>query len=101
MESLDVLSRMTMQGRKKAYRHFAKGAIRMSQKALEALQREYPIKLNERRGRKLVDANSQQTDPTQAVVTHQSLVVIEDADGDSAITQSESAQRHHLALWPC
>ena len=66
----------------------------MSQKALEALQREYPIKLNERRGRKLVDANSQQTDPTQAVVTHQSLVVMEDADGDSAITQSESAQRH-------
>ena len=92
--SLDVLGRMTIQGRKKAYRHFAKGGIRMSQKALEALQREYPIKLNERRGRKLVDANSQQTDPTQAVVTHQSLVVMEDADGDSAITQSESAQRH-------
>ena len=92
--SLDVLSRMTMQGRKKAYRHFAKGGIRMSQKALEALQREYPIKLNERRGRKLVDANSQQTDPTQAVVTHQSLVVMEDADGDPPITQPESAQRY-------
>ena len=92
--SLDVLSRMTMQGRKKAYRHFAKGGIRMSQKALEALQREYPIKLNVRRGRKLVDANSRQTDPTQAVVTHQSLVVMEDADGDPPITQPESAQRY-------
>ena len=66
----------------------------MSQKALEALQREYPIKLNERRGRKLVDANSRQTDPTQAVVTHQSLVVMEDADGDPPITQPESAQRY-------
>ena len=92
--SLDVLSRMTMQGRKKAYRHFAKGGIRMSQKALEALQWEYPIKLNERRGRKLVDANSQQNDPTQAVVTHQSLVVMEDADVDPPITQPESAQRY-------
>ena len=92
--SLDVLGRMTIQGRKKAYRHFAKGGIRMSQKALEALQREHPVKLNERRGRKPEDASSYKTDSTQAVVTHQSLAVMEDADGDSPITQPESAQRH-------
>jgi len=87
--SLDVLSRMTMHGRKKAYRHFAKGGIRMSQKALEALQREYPINRNERRGRKSLH----HADPTQALVTHQSLAVIEDADEHPPITQSESAQR--------
>ena len=90
--SLDVLSRMTMQGRKKAYRHFAKEGIRMSQKALEALQREHPVKLNERRGRKLEDAKSHQTDPTQAVLTHQSLAVMEDADEEPVIRQIESAQ---------
>ena len=66
----------------------------MSQKALEALQREHPVKLNERRGRKPEDASSYKTDSTQAVVTHQSLAVMEDADGDSPITQPESAQRH-------
>ena len=92
--SLDVLSRMTMQGRKKAYRHFAKGGIRMSQKALEALQREHPVKLNERRGRKPEDARSYKTDSTQAVVTHQSLVVMADADADSLTTHPESAQRY-------
>ena len=92
--SLDVLGRMTIQGRKKAYRHFAKGGIRMSQKALEALQREHPVKLNEKRGRKPAGSCIHQTESTQAVVTHESLVVMEDADGDSAITQPESAQRH-------
>lgn len=98
--SLDVLGRMTIQGRKKAYRHFAKGGIRMSQKALEALQREHPVKRNERRGRKPEEANTHQTDPTQAVVTHQSLAVMEDADGGSPITQPESAQRHIRPFLP-
>ena len=92
--SLDVLSRMTMQGRKKAYRHFAKGGIRMSQKALEALQREHPVKLNERRGRKPAGTCMAQTDTTQAVVNHQSLVVMADADADPLTTHPESAQRH-------
>ena len=92
--SLDVLSRMTMQGRKKAYRHFAKGGIRMSQKALEALQREHPVKLNERRGRKLAGTPMAQTDTTQAVVNHQSLVVRADADADPLTTHPESAQRY-------
>ena len=64
----------------------------MSQKALEALQREHPVSLNERRGRKLEDANSHQTDPTQAVLTHQSLAVMEDADEETVIRQIESAQ---------
>lgn len=91
--SLDVLSRMTKQGRKKAYRHFLKEGIRMSQKGLEALQREYPINLRERRGRKPAGSCKHQIESTQAVVTHESLVVMEDADGDSAITQPESAQR--------
>jgi len=92
--SLDVLSRMTMQGRKKAYRHFAKGGCRMSQNALEALQREYPINVNERRGRKPSGACINKTQSTQVVVTHESLAVMEDADGDSPITQLESAQKH-------
>ena len=92
--SLDVLSRMTMQGRKKAYRHFAKGGIRMSQKALEALQREHPVRLNERRGRKPAGTCMAQADTTQAVVNHQSLVVMADADADPLTTHPESAQRY-------
>ena len=92
--SLDVLGRMTIQGRKKAYRHFAKGGIRMSQKALEALQREHPVKLNERRGRKPAGTCMAQTDTTQAVVNHQSLVVMADTDADPLTTHPESAQRH-------
>ena len=92
--SLDVLGRMTMQGRKKAYRHFAKGGIRMSQKALEALQREHPVKLNERRGRKLAGTSMAQSDTTQAVVNHQSLMVMADADADPLTTHPESAQRY-------
>ena len=40
--SLDVLSRMSKQGRRKAYRHFGKKGVRMSQKTLEDLQRQYP-----------------------------------------------------------
>ncbi len=90
--SLDVLGRMTIQGRKKAYRHSAKGGIRMSQKALEALQREYPVKLNERRGRKPAGSCIHQTQPTQVVVTHESLAVMEDADGDPLTTQPEFTQ---------
>ena len=90
--SLDVLGRMTIQGRKKAYRHFAKGGIRMSQKALEALQREHPVKLNERRGRKPAGSCIHQTQPTQVVVTHESLAVMEDADGDPLTTQPEFTQ---------
>ena len=64
----------------------------MSQTVLEALQREQPVRLNERRGRKLEDANSHQTDPTQAVLTHQSLAVMEDPDEEPVIRQIESAQ---------
>ena len=66
----------------------------MSQKALEALQREHPVKLNERRGRKPAAACMAQTDTTQAVVNHQSLVVMADADADSLTTHPESAQRY-------
>ena len=90
--SLDVLGRMTIQGRKKAYRHFAKGGIRMSQRALEALQREHPVKLNERRGRKPAGSCIQQPQPTQVVVTHESLAVMEDAGEAPVIRQTESAQ---------
>ena len=90
--SLDVLGRMTIQGRKKAYRHFAKGGIRMSQRALEALQREHPVKLNERRGRKPAGSCIQQAQPTQVVVTHESLAVMEDADGDPLTTEPQFTQ---------
>ena len=90
--SLDVLGRMTIQGRQKACRYFVKGGIRMSQKALEALQREHPVKLNERRGRKPAGSCIHQTQPTQVVVTHESLAVMEDADGDPLTTQPEFTQ---------
>ena len=64
----------------------------MSQKALEALQREYPVKLNERRGRKPAGSCIHQTQPTQVVVTHESLAVMEVADGDPLTTQPEFTQ---------
>ena len=66
----------------------------MSQKALEALQWEYPVKLNERRGRKPAGTCMAETDTTQAVVNHQSLVVMADTDADPLTTHPESAQRH-------
>ena len=90
--SLDVLGRMTIQGRKKDYRHFVKGGIRMSQKALEALQREYPVKLNERRGRKPAGSRIHQTQSKQFVVTHESVAVMEDSDGDPLTIQPEFTQ---------
>ena len=64
----------------------------MSQKALEYLQREFPVKLNERRGRQLAGSCIHQTQPTQVVVTHESLAVMEDADGDPLTTQPEFIQ---------
>ena len=91
--SLDVLSRTTKQGRRKAYRHFAKEGTRMSQKALEDLQRQYPINLNERRGRKPSRASFQETHSTHALATHESLAVMDDAVEESVITQPESGQR--------
>ena len=91
--SLDVLSRTTKQGRRKAYRHFAKEGTRMSQKALEDLQRQYPINLNERRGRKPSRASFQETHSTHALATHESLEVMDDAVDESVIEQQESGQR--------
>ena len=91
--SLDVLSRTTKQGRRKAYRHFVKEGTRMSQKALEDLQRQYPINLNERRGRKPSRASFQETHSTHALATHESLAVMEDAVDESVIEQQESGQR--------
>ena len=66
----------------------------MSQKALEALQRKHPVKLNETRGRKPAGTCMAQTDTTQAVVNHQSLVVMTDTDADPLTTHLGSAQRH-------
>ena len=59
--SLDILSRTTKQGRKKAHRHFVKQGTRMSQSAVEELQRQHPANPNERRGRKPVRANGWRT----------------------------------------
>ena len=75
--SLDVLSRMTKEGRKKAYRHFLKEGIRMSQKGLEALQREHPVNLKERRSRKSANAYFQNR-YSAPVDTHQSMELMED-----------------------
>ena len=84
--SLDVLSRTTKQGRRKAYRHFVKEGTRMSQKALEDLQRQYPTNLNERRGRKPSRASFQETHSTHALATHESLAVMEDVPEDDGQT---------------
>ena len=62
----------------------------MSQKALEDLQREYPINLHERRGRKSASSGLHQT---HQVATHESLVVLEDAHNEPSIEQPESGQR--------
>ena len=91
--SLDVLSRMIKLGRKKAYRHFVKKGIRMSQKILEDLQRQYPTNLNERRGRKPSRASFPETRPTHALATHESLEVMEDAEEESVVAQPESGQK--------
>ena len=93
--SLDVLSRITKQGRKKAHRHFVKQGARMSQSALEELQRHYPANPNERRGRKPDRANFPEARPTYALATHESLAVMDDADeweGESTVEQPTSGQ---------
>ena len=93
--SLDVLSRMSKPGRKKAHRHFVKKGVRMSQKILEDLQRQYPKNENERRGRKPSRAGFQETRPTYALATHESLAVMDDADeweGESTVEQPKSGQ---------
>ena len=91
--SLDVLSRTTKQGRRKAYRHFVKEGTRMSQNALEDLQRQYPTNLNERRGRKPSRASFQETHSTHALATHELLEVMDDAEEESLIEQLGSGQR--------
>ena len=87
--ALDVLSRTTVQGRKKAHRHFVKEGSRMSQSALEELQRQHPANPNERRGRKQGRANFQEASPTYVLATHESLAVMEDVpeeDGQTVIS---------------
>ena len=84
--SLDVISRTTLQGRKKAHRHFVKEGSRMSQAALEELQRQHPANPNERRGRKPARANFQEARPTYALATHESLDVMEDVPEDDGQT---------------
>ena len=91
--SLDVLSRMTKQGRKKAHRHFVKEGTRMSQKALEDLQRQYPTNVSETRGRKLELASFQETHPTHELAIHESLEVMDDAEEVIVTTEPESGQR--------
>ena len=93
--ALDILSRTTKQGRKKAYRHFVKQGTRMSQSALEELQRQHPVNPNERRGRKPDRANFPEARPTHALATHESLAVMDDADeweGESTVEQPKSGQ---------
>ncbi len=90
--SLDVLSRTSKQGRKKAHRYFVKEGVRMSQKILEDLQRQYPTNQNERRGRKPSRASFPETRPTYVLATHESLTVLEDAEGDSPFEQMKSGE---------
>lgn len=84
--ALDVLSRTALQGRKKAHRHFVKEGSRMSQSALEELQRQHPDNPNERRGRKPGRGNFQEARPTYALATHESLDVMEDVPEDDGQT---------------
>ena len=91
--ALDVLSRTTPQGRKKAHRHFVKQGSRMSQSALEELQRQHPANPNERRGRKPFRANFQEVRPTYVLAAHVSLAVMDDAVDESVIKKQESGQR--------
>lgn len=90
--SLDVLSRIAKQGRKKAHRHFVKQGTRMSQSALEELQRQYPANPTERRGRKPTRANFYKTRPTHALATHESLAVLDDAEDESIVETPKSGQ---------
>ena len=91
--ALDILSRTTPHGRKKAHRHFVKQGSRMSQKALEELQRQHPANPNERRGRNPVRANFQEVRPTYALAAHESLAVMDDAVDESVIEKQESGQK--------
>ena len=91
--SLDVLSRTSKQGRKKAYRHFVKEGTRMSQKILEDLQRQHPTNPNERRGRKSSRAGFPETRPTYALATHGSLEVMDDAKEASLAMPPELGQK--------
>ena len=91
--SLDVLSRMSKQGRKKAYRHFVKEGTRVSQKILEDLQRQHPTNPNERRGRKSSRASFPETRPTYSLATHDSLEVMDDAKEESVVMPPETGQK--------
>lgn len=90
--SLDVLSRTNKHGRKKAHRHFVKQGTRMSQSALEELQRQHPVNPNERRGRKPNRANFQEARPTYALAKHESLAVLDDAEDESSVETPKSGQ---------
>ena len=91
--AIDLLSRTTLQGRKKAYQHFNKSGTHMTQSALEDIQRAYPTNPGERKGRKPSRANFQETRPTPALTTHESLEVMDDAKEESAIAQPEWGQK--------
>ena len=91
--SLDVLSRTNKQGRKKAYRHFARQGTRMSQKSLEALQRQYPSNRNEKRGEKPDRDHFQETPLTHALAVHESLKVMDDAEEQPMFQEPESGQK--------
>ena len=91
--SLDVLSRTTKHGRKKAYQHYVKQGTRMSQKALENLQHQYPTNLDETRGKKRNHANFQGAHTTPELKAHESLEIMDDAVDESVIESPECGQK--------
>ena len=64
-----------------------------SQAELETLRQSSPKNEHERRGRKRSTANFHEIRTTHAQATHESLVVMHDADSKSSVEQPESGQR--------
>ena len=93
--SLYELSRMDDVDVHKVRRDYLTYSVIYSSSEMEDLRRKYPRNENERRGRKPSRAGFQETRPTYALATHESLAVMDDADeweGESTVEQPKSGQ---------
>ena len=90
--SLYELSRMSEGGVDQVRHDYLTDGVIYSSSEMEDLRRKYPRNEQERRGRKPSRAGFQETRPTYALATHQSLAVMDDAEDESFVEAPNSAQ---------
>ena len=93
VSKLYELSRMSDGAIDRVRREFLDDNKVYSQAELETLRQSSPKDEDERRGRKRSAINFREIRTTHAQATHESLVVVHDADHEHAIEQPESGQR--------